>query len=67
MSRGNATAPLHASAAALPFIAHQGGWDELALFGIPVILAIVAVRIAEKRARAKREDGAEHATSDRDQ
>lgn len=35
-------------------LAHQGGWDELLMFGIPIVLAVVAVRIAEKRGKAKR-------------
>jgi uncharacterized membrane protein len=36
-------------------LAHAGGWDELLMFGIPVVLAIVAVRMVESRAKAKRE------------
>jgi hypothetical protein len=40
----------------VPVVAHQGGWDEVLIFGIPVVLAIGAVRWAEKRARARRED-----------
>jgi len=32
-------------------IAHQGGWDELALFAIPVLLALGAVRFVERRHR----------------
>ncbi len=34
-------------------LAHQGGWDELLMFGIPIVLAIVGVRWAERRARAR--------------
>jgi hypothetical protein len=37
-----------------PVVAHQGGWDELLLFGVPVVVAIVAVRWAEQRAKARR-------------
>lgn len=37
------------------FLAHAGGWDELLMFGIPIVLAIVAVRMVESRAKAKRE------------
>jgi hypothetical protein len=35
-------------------LAHQGGWDELLLFGAPIVLAIVAVRWAERRGRQRR-------------
>lgn len=38
-----------------PVVAHQGGWDELLLFGVPTVVAIVAVRWAEQRAKARRE------------
>lgn len=42
--------------AAAPWIlAHQGGWDELLMFGAPIVLAIVAVRWAERRGRKRRE------------
>lgn len=41
--------------AVLWFLAHAGGWDELLMFGIPIVLAIVAVRMVESRAKAKRE------------
>lgn len=36
-------------------LAHQGGWDELLWFTVPVAIAIVWVRWAEKRGRAARE------------
>ena len=39
----------------LETLAHAGGWDEALYFGIPVVLAILGVRWAEKRARRKRE------------
>lgn len=45
-------------AAADWLLAHQGGWDELFLFGAPVVLAIVGVRWAERRAKAKRAETA---------
>ena len=35
-------------------LAHQGGWDELVMFGIPIVIAIVGVRWAERRAKAQR-------------
>jgi hypothetical protein len=35
-------------------LAHAGGWDELLMFGIPIVLAVVAVRMVEARAKAKR-------------
>ncbi len=35
-------------------LAHQGGWDELLMFGIPIILAVVGVRWAEHRAKSRR-------------
>lgn len=38
-------------------IAHQGGWDEVLLFAIPVVVALVAVRLVERRA-ARRDDRA---------
>ncbi|NNF63486.1 MAG: hypothetical protein HKN07_04430 [Acidimicrobiia bacterium] len=35
------------------FFAHAGGWDELLFFGVPVIVAITAVRWAEKRTKRR--------------
>lgn len=35
-------------------LAHQGGWDELVYFAVPVVLAILAVRWAERRASRRR-------------
>ena len=35
-------------------LAHQGGWDELAYFAVPAVLAILAIRWAEKRAGRRR-------------
>ena len=42
-------------------LAHQGGWDELLMFGVPIVLAVVAVRWAERRGKA-RQEAAEHDT-----
>lgn len=43
-------------------LAHYGGIDEVGVFVVPALLALWAIRWAEKRARAKasaetREDG----------
>lgn len=35
-------------------VAHQGGWDEALMFGIPIAIAIVAVKLAERRAGRRR-------------
>lgn len=35
-------------------MAHQGGWDELLMFLVPVALAVVAVRFAERRAKRRK-------------
>ncbi len=32
-------------------LGHQGGWDELLLFAIPVAIALGAVKFVEVRAR----------------
>lgn len=37
-------------------LAHGSGVDELLMFGIPVVAAIIALRVAEKRARQRIED-----------
>jgi hypothetical protein len=40
---------------ALPaFVAHQGGWDEVLIFGLPVVAVLLGVRLVEKRARSGR-------------
>lgn len=39
--------------------AHYGGIDEIAVFVVPVILALVALRWAERRARTKVADDEE--------
>lgn len=43
-------------AALAPVLAHQYGWDEIAMFLVPIVLAVAGVRYAEKRAAAKRRD-----------
>ena len=51
--------------AALWTLAHQGGWDELLMFGAPILLAILAVRWVERRAKVRsdaREDAADERT-----
>lgn len=37
-------------------LAHQGGWDEIVLFLVPAVGAILLVRWAERRARRNRDD-----------
>ncbi len=34
-------------------LAHQGGWDEAALFVVPAVLAFLAIRWAERRAKRR--------------
>jgi hypothetical protein len=41
-------------------IAHQGGWDELLLFGLPIVLAVLGVRWADRRAKAKHSEQEQH-------
>ena len=43
----------------IPVLAHQGGWDEVIYFAVPVVLAILAVRWAERRARRRADDDSE--------
>lgn len=38
-----------------PLLAHQYGWDEIAMFLVPIVLAIAGVRYAEKRAAARKQ------------
>lgn len=38
-----------------PLLAHQYGWDELLMFGVPIVLAVAGVRYAEKRAAHKKQ------------
>jgi len=37
-----------------PILAHQYGWDEALLFVVPIVIAVVAVRRLDKK--AKRDD-----------
>ena len=37
-------------------LAHQYGWDEIILFAVPIVLALLAVRWVEKRSKRKKED-----------
>ena len=39
-------------------LAHGSGIDDILMFGIPVVVAVIALRVAEKRAKARIE--AEH-------
>lgn len=32
---------------------HQGGWDEVLYFAVPVVLGFFGLRYAEKQAKAK--------------
>lgn len=34
-------------------LAHQGGWDELLIFAVPALGAILGLRWAEKRAKRR--------------
>jgi hypothetical protein len=40
-------------------LAHQGGWDEVGLFALPVIIALGAVWLVERSQRKKREASAD--------
>lgn len=46
----------------LQLLAHQGGWDELLWFSIPIVIVVGWVRWAERRARSHAAD-AEAATT----
>ena len=37
-------------------LAHQGGWDEFLMFAVPIVIAIGAVKYAERRGEKKRAD-----------
>ena len=45
-------------------LAHQGGWDELAYFAVPAVLAILALRWAEKRVSRRHADEHESESND---
>ncbi len=34
-----------------PLLAHAGGWDEILIYGIPVLLALAGFRWLERRGR----------------
>lgn len=40
----------------VPFVGHQGGWDEVLMFAIPIVLAIVVIRLIDRRSRREEED-----------
>lgn len=40
-------------------LAHYGGIDEIAVFVVPALLAIFAIRWAERRARERRDRAAD--------
>ena len=45
-----------------PLLAHQGGWDEILLVGVPILLIVGLLAIAKRRVdaqvAAQRSDGA---------
>lgn len=49
-------------------LAHLGGIEEIGIYAIPVVLAIMALRWADKRARASatEEDGEQKSMGPRD-
>lgn len=47
----------------MEIFAHYGGIDEIGFFVVPVVLAIVLLRWAEKRAKAKRNEDGDQETS----
>jgi len=47
----------------LSFLAHQGGWDELMWFTVPVVLVLTWVRWAEKRAELRKSEAGETTTN----
>lgn len=34
-------------------LAHQGGWDELLWFAVPIVIVVLWVRWAERKARSR--------------
>ena len=36
----------------LALLAHQGGWDEAALIGVPIVVIIVLLAVANRRVDA---------------
>ncbi len=45
-------------------LAHYGGIDEVGVFVLPAVLAILALRWAEKRARKRAEEEADREMTD---
>ena len=43
-----------------PILAHQGGWDEALLFAVPIVIALLAVRWAERRAKRRKGSAEDH-------
>jgi hypothetical protein len=41
-----------------PIVAHQYGWDEVLLFVVPIVIAVIVVRRLDKRPRSD-DDAAE--------
>jgi len=37
-------------------LAHQGGWDEILMFGGPILIAFLVIRGLEKRGKKRQED-----------
>ena len=48
-----------------PIFAHQFGWDEILMFAVPIVLAVIGVRFAESRAakRQAEQQAADHQQS----
>ena len=42
-------------------VAHQGGWDEFLMFAVPILIALGAVKYAERRGERKRDDSEQSA------
>ena len=42
-----------------PIFAHQYGWDEMLLFAVPIVIAVVVVRRLEKRSRREENQSSE--------
>ena len=47
----------------IPVLAHQGGWDELLLFVVPILLVLGWVRWAERRARRRKDEAPERGSN----
>ncbi len=40
-------------------LAHQGGWDEILMFVVPIVLAYFVIRRLERRGKAEEPDQTE--------